>query len=309
LPAGVAGPAVFYAAAWIDSPGGPALLRLSAVSSSRVWVNGRQVADILNPIREMDTESVVVPVRLKAGSNLLLLKVSQAEKRPAEFGAEVLPGQTPRQHVGDLCSRALPRWRREEDGAGLYLPDLNLANWLDRQYLPGRMYQGTWDNEGILSTFPAVVTCLAGVLAGSWLRSSRTDARKLRGRLSAGAASIALGWVWNLWLPVNKLIWTSSYVLVAGGWSLLLLALFYWVLDVKKWRRWSLPFVVIGANAIAVYAFAQFINFPEVAARLAGGRVATQFGAYREVWLALVAYLLTWGVLYWLYKKRVFIKR
>jgi predicted acyltransferase len=193
-------------------------------------------------------------------------------------------------------------------GAGVYLPDLNLANWLDRQYLPGRMYQGTWDNEGILSTFPAIVTCLLGVLAGIWLRSSHTEARKTAGLVAAGVAAIAAGWIWHPWLPVNKLLWTSSYVLVAGGWSLLLLALFYWVIDVKQWRAWSFPFVVIGANAIAVYAFEGFISFREVAARLVGGPVASAFGSYQGVWLALATYVVTWGALYWLYKRRIFIK-
>ena len=104
-------------------------------------------------------------------------------------------------------------------GAGVYLPDLNLANWLDRQYLPGRMYQGTWDNEGILSTFPAIVTCLIGVMAGIWLRSANTENKKTTGLVVSGVAALAVGWIWNLWLPVNKLLWTSSYVLVAGGWD------------------------------------------------------------------------------------------
>jgi len=486
---GAAGPAVFYAAALVDSPGGRALLRLSAVSSTRVWLNGRLVTDILNPIRELNTESVTVPVQLAAGSNLLLLKVSQGARKPALFGAALLPGQTLAQlmlswlpfllvallwaavtvaasklrrpvadpypagrlvcldalrgfdmfwitggglvvmllaeksgnyalleqldhqtwngfHFWDLIfplflfivGTAIPYafatrlatggsrrtlyahvFKRALSiflvglllagglkriglgdlrvagvlqriaicycassllyvhlgvkriigvsvaillgywavmalvpvpgvGAGVYLPDLNLANWLDRQYLPGRMYQGTWDNEGILSTFPAVVTCLLGVLAGVWLRSSRAETRKVLGLVAAGAASIAVGWIWNLWLPVNKLLWTSSYVLVAGGWSLLLLALFYWVIDVRRWRGWSFPFVVVGANAIAVYAFEGFISFREVAARLAGGPIASAFGSYQGVWLALVTYALTWGALYWLYKRRIFIK-
>jgi predicted acyltransferase len=194
-------------------------------------------------------------------------------------------------------------------GAGIYLPDRNLANWLDLHYLPGRMYQGTWDNEGILSTFPAIVTCLLGVMAGCWLRAPRpTDTRKVLGLVVAGVASLGLGWIWDVAFPVNKLLWTSSYVLVAGGLSSLLLALFYWVLDVKKWRRWSFPFIVIGANAIGVYAFAGFINFSDVAGRLAGGNLAAMFGPYSALWLAVVKYVLIWSLLYWLYKRRIFIK-
>jgi predicted acyltransferase len=484
-----AGPAVFYAATTIESAGGSALLKLSSVSSERAWLNGRRITDLLNPIREMETESVTVPVQLEAGRNLLLLKVSQTARIPGVFGVAVLPGQTVAQramawlpflllvgvwagvaaaaervraeapdgyapgrlvsldalrgfdmfwitggglvmmllaqtagnhtlleqfdhqtwngfHFWDLIfplflfivgaaipfafakrldSGAAPRslhghivrrslalfavgiflagglkrtsladlriagvlqriavcylaaallylhvnvkkiaWLSAGillgywavmalvpvpgSGAGIYLPDRNLANWLDLRYLPGRMYQGTWDNEGIISTFPAVVTCLIGVLAGCWLRTPGTGTHKTVALAVSGVVSLCAGWVWNLGFPVNKLLWSSSYVLVAAGWSLLLLAAFYWVLDVKKWRRWSFPFVVVGANAIGVYAFEGFINFSDVAARLAGGNVAAMFGPYSAVWLAAVTYLLIWGLLYWLYKRRIFIR-
>ncbi len=193
-------------------------------------------------------------------------------------------------------------------GKSVLLPDQNLANWLDYHYLPGSLYQGTWDNEGLLSTLPAIVTALLGVLAGIWLQSENKETQKAQYLFCAGILSLLLGWLWGFFFPINKLLWTSSYVLVAGGWSLILLSIFYWVMDVKKWRRWGFPLVVIGANAIGAYAIRPFIKFSDVAARLAGGRLAELFGPYKELWIGLVAYFLIWSLLYWLYKKKIFIK-
>jgi predicted acyltransferase len=193
-------------------------------------------------------------------------------------------------------------------GKPVLVPDQNLANWIDLHYLPGSLYQGTWDNEGILSTLPAIVTALMGVLAGIWLQSKNEGPKKAQYIFYAGVISVIAGWLWGFLFPINKLLWTSTYVLAAGGWSLILLSVFYWVMDVKKWRRWAFPFVVIGANAIGAYAIRPFIKFGDIAARIAGGSLAKLFGTYAELWMALIAYLLLWSSLYWLYKKRIFIK-
>ena len=133
-------------------------------------------------------------------------------------------------------------------------PDGNLAGWIDRQvFLPGQMYESWGDPEGLLSTIPALATALIGVLAGHWLRGAQPGGRKTLGLIVAGLACLAVGGVWSLEFPIIKRLWTSSYVLVAGGWSLLLLAAFYWTIDVRGWRRWPLFFVVIGSNAILIY--------------------------------------------------------
>lgn len=131
----------------------------------------------------------------------------------------------------------------------------NWANYIDRHYLPhADMESRGWRNEGILSTVPAVATCLLGVFAGLLLKDRRTsDMTKVISLIIAGIAMVALGFVWGLQFPVIKRIWTSSYVLVAGGYSCLLLGLFYLVIDVYKRRAWATPFVWIGSNAITAY--------------------------------------------------------
>ena len=136
--------------------------------------------------------------------------------------------------------------------------DNNLVAWLDRTLLPGRLYEGTRDPKGLLSTLPAVGTLVLGMLAGLWLRTQHTVRRKAYGLVVAGMAALLAGGLWNLTFPVNKKLWTSSYVLWAGGWSLLLLALFFWLCEVKQWRgRGWTPLLVFGRNAIASYVFAE----------------------------------------------------
>ncbi len=138
--------------------------------------------------------------------------------------------------------------------------DNNLVAWLDRELLPGRLYEGTRDPEGLLSTVPAVGTLVLGMLTGLWLRTSRPARQKLTGLIAAALAALLCGGLWNAALPINKKLWTSSYVLWAGGWSLLLLALFFWICEVKGWRgrAWT-PLLVFGKNAIASYVLAELL--------------------------------------------------
>ena len=131
----------------------------------------------------------------------------------------------------------------------------NLAGYIDRTVLPGKIlkpYYGWGDNEGILSTLPAIVTTLLGAQAGLWLRSAHSPWKKVGGLVCAGVVCLAVGWAWGLVFPIIKNIWTSSFVLVAAGWSLLLLALFYAVIDVLGYRKWAFFFIVIGMNAITI---------------------------------------------------------
>ncbi len=159
---------------------------------------------------------------------------------------------------------------------GGYAPGLNLTNHLDFQFLPGRKYDTYYDPEGFLSTLPAVATCLLGVFAGLLLRrADRTDAQKLTALVVGGVAAIALGHLWGLQFPIVKKIWTSSFVLVAGGWSLLLLAAFYYVVDVRGARRWCTPLVWVGLNPITLYLCSGLIGYRVVANRFVGGDVRT----------------------------------
>lgn len=142
-------------------------------------------------------------------------------------------------------------------GVPLLDKDWNQVSVLDRKLLPGRLYEGTRDPEGLLSDIPAVGTLLLGMLTALWLRTRRTVGQKCAGLLVAGLASLLLGGLWNATFPINKKLWTSSYVLWAGGWSLLLLALFYYLCEVRGWRgRGWAPLLVFGKNAISGYVLA-----------------------------------------------------
>ena len=131
--------------------------------------------------------------------------------------------------------------------------DANLADWIDSHYLPGRLWDKTRDPEGLLSTMPAIGTCLLGVLAGLLLKDRRlTPTQKSIWLISSGVVMIFAGYLWGLQFPVIKLIWTSSFVLVTGGYSAILLGVMHQTIDVWRWKAWATIFVWIGANAIAV---------------------------------------------------------
>lgn len=138
-------------------------------------------------------------------------------------------------------------------GAANLEPGTNLAAWLDELLVPGRMYRGTWDPEGFLSTLPAIVTGFTGVLTGYWLRTSRNTPEKIIGMMVAGVLACLVGYLWHQAFPVNKNLWSSSYVLVSSGMALLLLGTLYWFVDVKNYRGWTPFFVAFGMNAITAY--------------------------------------------------------
>lgn len=185
----------------------------------------------------------------------------------------------------------------------------NWANYFDRQYLPLRKNDGDWDPEGILSTFPAVASCLLGVFAGLLIKSRDIPpARKGWYLLGAGAACLIVGYLWGLQFPVIKKIWTSSYVLVAGGYSYVLLGLFYQVVDVWKLRFWTPPFLWIGSNALAIYMARNMVEFNDLATRLAGGPVQAALGPAGDLAVAVVGLGLTLVLARYLYRKQIFIR-
>ena len=163
-------------------------------------------------------------------------------------------------------------------GPGSFSRDANLADWIDARYLPGRLWDKTRDPEGLLSTLPAIGTCLLGVLAGLLLKDSRlTPTQKSIWLISSGVAMIFAGYLWGLQFPVIKLIWTSSFVLVTGGYSVILLGVMHQMIDVWRWKAWATIFVWIGANAIALYFINGVAGFEPFALRFVGGDV--------KVWL------------------------
>ena len=159
-------------------------------------------------------------------------------------------------------------------GSGSFAMGANLANWIDAQYLPGRKFYGPWDPEGLLSTLPAIATCLLGVFTGLLLKNSDLPPQQKSLALAgAGIVLVAAGHLWGLQFPVIKNIWTSSFVLLAGGYSLMLLGAFYQIIDHWGHRNWSAIFVWMGANAITLYLLNGLVDFQQVARRFVGGDI------------------------------------
>jgi predicted acyltransferase len=198
----------------------------------------------------------------------------------------------------------------ETGKAADFAKETNLAGYLDRHYLPGKIYQsfyGYGDNEGLLSTIPAITTALLGVLAGHWLKGNHTGGIKAFGLIAAGVACLAAGTIWGQAFPVIKILWTSSYVLIAGGWSLVLLGLFYAMIDVLGLRSWSFFFVVIGANAITIYMVSKIVPFGRIADFFFGG-AARLSGSFGPVILAAGTLVLEWLLLLHLYRRQIFLR-
>ncbi len=203
-------------------------------------------------------------------------------------------------------------------------PAGNLSGWLDCALYSAHMHHQPFDSEGSLSTIPAIGTTLIGVLTGDWLRSSVSAARKAAGMVVFGVIGLAFGEIFNLWFPINKKLWTSSYVLLHCGFALVLLALCYWVLDIKQWRgRWTIPVEVFGVNAIAAYILSEVggTGLERLMLHLADGSSMSFQDFVYERWLAplaspanasliySVAFLAACGVILWpLYRKRIYIK-
>ena len=202
-------------------------------------------------------------------------------------------------------------------------PDRNLVAWLDRKLLMGHLYEGVRDPEGLLSTIPALGGCLLGLLTGKWLRSARTGPAKAIGMALTGMILIGLGRVWHLWFPINKKLWTSSFVLFTAGIALVCLALCYWLADVKQFRRgWTKPILVFGKNAIAAYVFSEVVAASSYAIRLGSppNRVSLQDYFYTHLFapwaspanaslIYALAYVgLCWLVMAGLYRRKVFLK-
>ncbi len=183
----------------------------------------------------------------------------------------------------------------------------NLVGFFDRMVLPGSLYMKVFDPEGLLSTIPAVSTTLLGVLSARLLSASMTETRKVAVLSFAGIASLVLGLVWGMVFPINKYLWTSSFVLFAGGWSMLLLALFYWIVDVKGYQRWAFPFVIIGLNPITIYVASRFINFTEIGDIFVHG-FARYSGDFQPVIVAAAGIIVQLLFLYFLYRKKLFLK-
>lgn len=198
---------------------------------------------------------------------------------------------------------------------GTFVKGVNLCNYVDQKYLPGYKWDGTWDPEGILSTIPAIGTCLLGVFAGLLLRDQKIkDHRKVLYLLAFGVLGVALGWIWGQQFPVIKKIWSSSYVLVAGGYSAILLGVFYQIVDIWKWQAWCRPFVWIGMNPLTIYLVDNILGgFAGLASRLAGGNIKAGFDAHvaqgsGQLMISVAGLVLAFWLAHFLYRRQIFLR-
>lgn len=199
----------------------------------------------------------------------------------------------------------------------------NLAAYLDRWLMSGHLWKPAWDPEGMLSTLPAIATTLLGALAGQWLRSTRPPQTKAAGMLAMGAAGLLAGQLLHPLFPINKNLWTSSYVVFTAGFALVLLGVCYWLVDVKGYRRWGTSFVILGVNAIAVFTLSGLVArlCTVLKTTLPEGRLVTLKTYVFESFFAplaspvnasllfALAYVLSWlGAMWLLYRRRIFIR-
>jgi predicted acyltransferase len=202
-------------------------------------------------------------------------------------------------------------------------PDRNLAAWLDRKLFTGHLFDKTRDPEGLLGTIPSIATTLIGVLTGYWLRLEKRPATKAIRMLCVGILGLVAGEVWNLWFPINKNLWTSSFVLFSGGFALVFLAFLYWLLEIKRWRgAWTMPILVFGMNAIAGFVADSLVYGPgySFTVKSPNGLVTWHDAAQAKFMslgasaanasliYSLAALLFCWILLWFLWRKRIFLK-
>jgi predicted acyltransferase len=209
-------------------------------------------------------------------------------------------------------------------GAGDLTKEGSIASFIDRVIFGPHIWkQGkVYDPEGLLSTIPALATTMFGVFTGQWLRTAKSQYEKVAGLFVAGAVCVVIGWCWNPFFPINKSLWTSSYVFFTGGLALEFLALCYWLIDIRKYQRWTKPFVVFGVNAIALYVgsglmarLMELIKLP-----WGEGTISLQDWIFEKLFLSwaspinaslayAICFISVWlGLMWILYSRKIFIK-
>jgi predicted acyltransferase len=195
------------------------------------------------------------------------------------------------------------------NGADRYAEGKNLANYVDQHYLPGYKWDGDWDPEGLLSGVPAVSTGLLGIFAGLILTQTRfTDLQRVKYLLILGGLCLVVGWGWSYSIPIIKKLWTSSFVLWAGGWSFLLLALFYWVIDVCHVRAWAQPFLWIGMNSLTIYLVDNLVSFSGLVQRVFHEPLRASLGRYEAIVMSTLSLGLAVWFCRWLYQRKIFLR-
>jgi predicted acyltransferase len=187
----------------------------------------------------------------------------------------------------------------------------NLASYIDRLLMPGHLYKDIHDPEGLFSTIPAISTALLGMLTGQFVMSEYMQKKPLRKVLFMVLAAIGLmiiGKVWNIFFPINKNLWSSSFVCFVGGLSLLFFSLFYLIIDIWNYRKWAFFFVVIGMNPITIYLANRIINFRAAAKFFFGGIIELLPETWAPFMNSLAVATVGWVFLYILYRKKIFLR-
>jgi predicted acyltransferase len=193
-------------------------------------------------------------------------------------------------------------------GAGDLSPGHTLTDFVDRTLIPGRLKFGDRDPVALFGTIPSIATCLAGVVTGQWLKNPRYGGtQKSLVMAAAGLACLGAALAWDKDCPINKNLWSSSYTVYCAGFSLLLLAAFYQVIDVWRFRAWTFPLVVIGSNSILIYMACSFVDFRFTANRVFGGALQ-HTGTYQPLLLSISVVLVEWALLYVLYRHKLFFR-
>jgi len=194
-------------------------------------------------------------------------------------------------------------------GAGNFQEEANLANYIDREFLPLKKWRGDYDPEGLLSTIPAIATCLFGVFFGLVINAQNFSKQsKSYLLLCLSVILIFLGLVWSIHFPLIKKIWTSSFALVAAGSSGLFLAIFYYLVEVWQVQKWAVPLVWVGANPIVIYLLNGLVDMRGLAERMVGGPVKSAFGVYGDLFIALVILLMNIVASRFLFRRRIFLR-
>ncbi|MCF0063856.1 DUF5009 domain-containing protein [Dyadobacter chenwenxiniae] len=193
-------------------------------------------------------------------------------------------------------------------GAGDLSFEGNLVGWFDRNFMPGKLKQGTYDELALLTQFPAICLTLFGTIAGDILLRNQVVGNKLRQLFLCGLIGIVTGLFWDLVFPINKHLWSSSFIMLTTGMAFTMLATFYWVIDVKGFKKWAFFFQVIGMNSLVIYLAVRFIDFNASSKLLFEGFYKYAPERWHEVFNALGGFVIVWLFLYFLYRNKIFVK-
>jgi predicted acyltransferase len=234
------------------------------------------------------------------------------------FGALIFMNTNTKWRIFWFCAVLIGYWlamlifpAHDLGSTDIFSQEGNLASHIDRLLMPGKLYHGNHDPEGLFSTIPAIGTALLGMFTGEFLRSKYLSDKPLKRVLYLVLAAVVLmivGQVWNLAFPINKNLWTSSFVCYVGGLSLLLFSIFYLIIDVWQYRKWAFFFVVIGMNPITIYLVGRIVNFRSATKFFFGGIAALLPETWGQFVEGVGVVTIGWIFLYILYKKKIFLK-